>query len=300
MQTIIFFILISSLALTAWAQPLDLELDINRGFNNNVFLESDEILSNANSSNTQTEDVQTQTGIFLAYEFLDAKNSDASLVVDYFQERFDSNDLETSIQSYSLPISVYLADYRIKTTWAHTRYQLSGNDVLAYRNAQLDIAKRLGDNRLGLLLSVTAKTPQDEAYNGYDGTSRDAGLYYLWRGDFCSMRWALHGFDNDYSDEYLASRGYAVKASFTHRHSGHHGTLSGRFKHSTYNPDPLYDQSRNDGQYYLSYSHYLYLFSHLNVYLRSEYTVNRSNIAEQDDNFNYSQWISSVGLTVSL
>ena len=65
MQTIIFFILISSLALTAWAQPLDLELDINRGFNNNVFLESDEILSNANSSNAQTEDVQTQTGIFL-------------------------------------------------------------------------------------------------------------------------------------------------------------------------------------------------------------------------------------------
>lgn len=282
------------------AQPFEVEMDISRGFNDNVFLESDEILSAADSDNYESEDVQTQAGIFLAYEFVDAEYTDASVIVDYFQEWFDNNELETSIHSYSLPVAFYLGDYRLKTTLSHSQYQLSGDDVLAYHGGKLELTRRFGDHRFGGQWSLTEKTPKDARYDGYNGESSDIGGYFLWRGLQQSARLAVHGFDNRYQDEYLATRGYYVKASYKHGYRHHRWTLSGRYKKTHYNPDPLYTDTRSDQLFFLSYQHSVDLFDHTDLYFRCEYSVNRSTIAEQDDDFNYQQWINSVGVRIAL
>lgn len=55
----------------ASASDFNLELDLNRGINNNVFLISDNILRNTDASEQENEDVHTQLGLMVGYEFFD-------------------------------------------------------------------------------------------------------------------------------------------------------------------------------------------------------------------------------------
>lgn len=278
---------------------LDFEVDLSRGINNNVFLESDEILRNASSdSEQQSEDIQTQLGIMAAHEFLDQENSDASISLDYFQESFAENDLDTRILNFSLPFNYYQGDYRFRTTYTRTSYELSDAEVLLYNGGRFDIARRFGDNRIGTRFSLINKTPKDERYDGYQGNSSDVKFYVQFRRVDHTIQLDADVFNNDYQDEFIATRGYYLQGSYSQRYTGHDWRVSAKYKNTQYNEDPLYDQIRNDNQISLSYSHNFYVHDKADLYFMSEYTNNASNIEDEDDDFNYNQWVNSVGVRV--
>jgi hypothetical protein len=282
----------------ASASDFNIELDLNRGINNNVFLESDDILKNANSSEQENEDVQTQLGLMVGYEFLDQKNTDAKIIVDYFNESFESNDLDTRIINISLPISYYTGNFRFRTTLSRTNYQLSGKDVLAYTGGRLDITRRIGDNRLGVQFSHTNKNPKDSRYAGYEGNSQDIKLYTQFLNTNNTIQLNLDMFNNNYQDEFIATKGYYIKSSYSKRHSGHDWRVSAKYKNTQYNEDPLYDDIRSDNQVSASYTHNIYIYEKSDVYFTSELTLNSSNIESGDDDFNYNQWINSMGVRI--
>jgi hypothetical protein len=282
----------------ASASDFNLELDLNRGINNNVFLESDDILRNADTSEQENEDVQTQLGLMAGYEFLDQKNTDAKIIVDYFKESFESNDLDTRIINISLPISYYTGNFRFRTTLSRTHYQLSEKNVLAYHGGRFDITRRIGGNRLGVQFSYTNKDPKDSRYAGYEGRSNDIKLYTQFLKTDNTIQLELDVFDNNYQEEFIATQGYYINSHYSKRHSGHDWGISAQYKNTQYNDDPLYDVARNDNQVSARYTHNVYLHKKSEVYFTSEYTLNSSNI-ESDDDFNYSQWINSMGVRIS-
>jgi hypothetical protein len=298
--TTVSSVLLSSIHFnSACADDLTLELDLSRGLNNNVFLESDDILNNTNSTEQTSEDVQTQLGLMIGYEFLDFENSDAKIIVDYFNESFEENDLDTQIFNISLPISYYHGAFRFRTTLSRTNYQLSGTEVLLYTGGRLDIARKIGDNRLGIQLSHTQKYPKDSRYAGYKGKSQDIKFYTKFLNMDNSIQLNIDLFNNDYQDEFIATQGYYIKSSFSKRHSGHDWRLSAKYKNTQYNDDPLYEVARNDNQISTSYTHNLHLSKQSDCYFTSEYTLNSSNIENEDDDYNYNQWINSIGVRVS-
>lgn len=300
----VFTLSMLAVATTAWiqaTQALNIEVDINRGLNNNVFLESNDILrssgeSSGENSEQQSDDIQTQLGIMAAHEFLDLKNSDASFMLDYFQESFAENNLETRIFSFSLPYNYYVGDYRLRSTYARTSYELSSEEVLLYNTGRFELTKRLGDHRIGTRFSLTNKTPKDERYEGYKGNTTGVKLYLQLRHIDHSIQLDADLFNNDYRDEFISTQGYSLQASFNQRYSGHDWRLAAHYKSTQYNQDPLYDEIRNDQRYSLNYSHNVHIYDQADVYISSEYITNISNISDKEDDFNYNQWINSIGV----
>lgn len=286
------------------AKDYFIELDVSSGYNNNVFLESDDIIVNTETDDSSQEDVQNQISLMAGYEFFDGKNSDAKIVVDYYKESLIDNDLDTRITSLSLPFTYYSGNYRLRATGSYMDYQLSGLQVLKYTGSRFDLTRKFGDAKIGIQYGYTKKTPQDTSYDSYDGYSQDVKLYS--RFSFEGIKFKLYAdlFSNQYQDEYVSNKGFYLQAIASKRFNKTNLSLSAKYKNTNYSDDPLLGLeegglAREDGQYSLSYTQDYYLNKYTDLYISSEYISNGSNVDFEDENYNYSQWTNTMGARFS-
>lgn len=272
-----------------------LELDINTGYNNNVFLESDDVIANEVSQRSSQSDMQTQMALTANVEFWDQPNSDAAFMLDYFKERLNDNELETTVTTFSVPMHYYQGDYRYGVTLTRQNYNLSDVDVLNYLIAKVDAAKKMGDDKMYLSYSVTDKTPQDESYSDYEGSSYEASVKY--RINEAMNNWTLQGsvFSNDYLGDGLTNAGGYLKAVY-HINQGRHTMAAGiKAKRTLYDLNTLTNDERSDRQLSFNYNHEYFLNSFMQLYFDASYIRNQSNIEYTDENYNYNQWIHTLG-----
>lgn len=292
------------MSLTVNAKDYFLELDVNAGYNNNVFLESDDIVSNTATDDSSQQDVQTQISLMAGYEFFDGENSDAKIVADYFNETLIDNDLETTVTSLSIPFTYYKGNYRLRTTGSYMDYTLSGTKVLTYNSGRLDLTRKFGDNKVGVQYGYTKKSPQDVRYDSYDGYSQDIKAYTGFIHEGVKIKLTADLFSNQYQDEYVSNKGYYLQAVVSKHFNHTYMRLSVKYKNTRYNDDPLLGLeegglARADDQYSLSYTHDYFLNKYTDLYVASEYVSNSSNVDFDEENYNYSQWTNSVGARFS-
>jgi|GEM_PF-2283999 len=282
-------------AVTSQAKDYYLELDINTGHNSNVFLEADEDIIVSDTSSQQ--DIQTQFSVMGSYEFFDGENSDAKVMLDYFTESFADNDLDSTITSVSLPYTYYANQYRIRATPAVMTYSLSGEDVLSYTSGRLDVTRKLGDTKLGAQYGYIKKSAEEVSFLDYQGNSQNVKTHVTFSDFDSSLRFNLNLFSNNYQDKYTSNDGFYVQASYNQRFSNTGYRVSAKFKDTQYIADPLLEGlARNDQQVSISYMQDYYLNNITELYFNSEYVNNHSNVEFSDENYNYNQWVNTLGM----
>ena len=282
-------------AVTSQAKDYYLELDINTGYNSNVFLEADEDIIVSDTSSQQ--DIQTQFSIMGSYEFFDGENSDAKVMLDYFTESFADNELDSTVTSISVPYTYYANQYRIRATPASMTYNLSGENVLNYSSARLDVTRKFGNTRVGAQYGYTKKSPQDVSYADYEGNSQNVKTHVTFSDFDSSLKFNLNLFNNSYLSEYSSNDGFYVQASYNQRFSNTGYRVAAKFKNTRYIADPLLeDLARNDQQVSISYMQDYYLNNITELYFNSEYVKNNSNVEFSDENYNYNQWVNTLGM----
>ncbi len=287
--------LLLGLAVNSNAKDYYLELDINKGYNSNVFLEADEDIVVSDTASQQ--DIQTQFSVMGSYEFFNGENSDAKVMLDYFTESFADNDLDSAVTSVSLPYTYYANQYRIRATPAIMTYNLSGENVLNYQSARLDVTRKYGDARLGAQYGYVKKSPQDVSYADYEGNSQNVKTHVTFSDFDSSLKFNLNLFSNNYQDEYASNDGYYVQASYSQRFSNTGYRVAAKFKDTQYIADPLLeDLARNDQQMSLSFMQDYYLNHITEIYFNSEYLKNNSNVEFSDENYSYNQWVNTLGM----
>ncbi|MEH6346115.1 MAG: hypothetical protein V7785_13575 [Bermanella sp.] len=309
MNTAIFvyitaFVFLLSLGFTSQAADYYVELDVSSGYNNNVFLESDDTVINQETEDSDKQDIQNQLSLMGSYEFFDGQDSDAKIMLDYFKESLLDNSLDTTVTSLSIPFTYYINDYRLRSSAGIMNYNLDGVHVLDYQSGRFDVTRKVGDNsqgdkRLGAQISYTQKIPQDESYDAYDGTTQSLKLHYTVT-DLATM-FKLDGnvFENDYLLEEDGSQGYYLKAIYSKRFVKSGMRLLAKYKKTNYNLGLLDDEVRNDDQFTLSYTQEYFLNNIIQLYLSTEFIENNSSIETDEENYNYSQWTNTMGARFS-
>jgi len=289
-----FAILYGMASLTQGA-GYSLELDMSTGYNSNVFLESDDLVVNDESLGSNQIDMQTQVAITGNIEFWDKTNSDASIMLDYFKETLLDNSLDTTVMTLSVPMHYYQGDYRYGATFTRQAYNLSGVDVLEYFVSKVDVAKKTGNNTLYFSYGFTDKGAQDASYSDYNGTSQSGALKYT--VDYRGKKWTIKGnvFQNNYAGEGLSNTGSYIKTVYQ-VYRGHH-VMSGsvKLKGTQYELDSFTNDERSDRQLSFNYNHEYILNSTMQLYFDASYIRNQSNIEYTDENYNYNQWINTLG-----
>ena len=274
------------------------EVDINTGYNNNVFLESEDLVINEEPDDSQKSDVQTQMAVTANYEFWDQENSDAAVMVDYFKERLVENQLDTTVTSVSLPAHYYSGSYRYGVSLTRQTYNLSGLDVLNYQTSKIGVANNLGNDKVYVSWSNTNKVSKDESYEQYEGRTRALSAKYksiLGTTGKQALSLQANLFKNDYQGEGLSNTGGYIKAVYEWNHGRHSNSVGAKFKRTQYELDTLTNDERLDRQVSANYHYEYYLSSNTQLYFDTGYINNQSNIEYDDENYNYDQWVSSLG-----
>ena len=277
------------------ADSVFFELDFNAGYNNNVFLESDDLIVNEAQANASKTDVQRQLAVTGNWEFWDKESSDGAIMLDYFNETLTDNDASTRVLTLSIPVHIYDGDYRYGATLTRQAYQLSGVDVLDYTIAKLSMAKHVAGGKMYFDYSHTEKTPQDDSYLDYEGSTNSAGLKY--KHEMNRGYLALHGnvFRNEYQADDLSNRGAYIKATYLLRFGQYKMSVAAKLKATGYKKDSLTDDERSDQQASVALSNEYSMSSKVQLYIESSYINNASNIQYEDENHNYEQWVNSLG-----
>lgn len=291
-MSFVFGLFLSGSVLSA---SYSLELDLNSGYNNNVFLESDDLVINEAEDDSSQKDLQTQMAVTANVEFWDEANSDASIMLDYFQERLLDNGLDTTVTTLSLPLHFYSGDYRYGITFTRQAYNLSDIDVLSYATSKLGVAKNIGRNKLYFHMAFTKKTPEDESYVDYEGDSRNINLKYKVGNGERKWYWQGNLFRNDYIVDGLSNNGGYLKTKYMVINNRHTMAVALKIKRTLYDEDELTTDKRLDRQVSVNYNHEYFIRSAIQVYFDTTYVRNSSNISYDDENYNYDQWIHTLG-----
>ncbi len=282
-------------AVNSNAKDYYLELDINKGINSNVFLSAYEDIVVSDTASEQ--DIQTQFSVMGSYEFFDGKNSDAKVLLDYFSESFASNDLDSTVTSVSVPVTYYSDNYRFRATPAVMAYNLSGENVLKYTQGKLDLTRKINDVRVGMQYGYSQKTPQTSSYDVYEGNSQNIKTYVSFSDYGSNVRLNFNLFNNHYADEYISNDGFYLQASYKKTFNRTGISVSSKYKNTQYISDILLDDiARNDQQFSISYMQDYYVNKVSEVYVSSEYIKNNSNVALDGTNYNYQQWVNTIGM----
>lgn len=271
------------------------EADINRGINNNVFLESDEILNSSKSDNDVDRDIQSQVSLFGGYQLSEPQNYSAALFLDYFKESFKDNDLDTQATALLVPAHYYFNNLKLKGSISLTRYTVTGVDILRYQSSELSITRKQTALAYGIALGRTRKIADDKSYEEYEGISSDITAYnkLYFRNNTINLKLGL--FNNDYQEPSTSNQGYQFTAGFNQRNPQHSWLINTQFKHRQYDENLINERNREEWQWSLDYTHDYHLNKHSDVYINLSHLRNRSNIKTEEDDYNYRQLISSIG-----
>lgn len=277
------------------ADSVFFELDINTGYNNNVFLESDDLIVNEAEVDAHQTDIQRQFAVTGNWEFWDKENSDAAIMLDYFNETLTDNDASTRVLTLSVPVHIYDGDYRYGATFTRQAYQLSGVDVLDYTIAKLSVAKHVAKGKVYIDYSHTEKTPQDDSYFDYEGSTDSAGLKYKYELKRGYLTWHGNVFRNAYQAEGLSNRGAYFKATYALGLGQYKMSMAAKLKNTDYEKDALTNDERSDQQTSITLNNEYSVGPKIQLYLESSYINNDSNIQYEDESYHYEQWVNSVG-----
>lgn len=291
-----FFVLLVALCFSPLAMGKDfyLDIDLNRGYNSNVFLADNEDLALIESSDSVAEDFQNQWFIGASYEFFETRQSDAKVMLDYFYESFDDNEISSTFISAALPYSHYIDDVRLRFTPSYLLYDIDGVDVLRYFGKKIDATKKFGRHKVGLNYKHTGKTPLDDSYESYNGDSQDFYLEYGGRWLSKQLTIKVGQLVNDYAETLFgneSSDAQYASLSFSSRGQRTKSTVYLRVKSVEYVTDPLDGFNRSDDNLRISFKQTFYPNRKIDLYFISEFTDNQSN----DNEKTYEQWINSVG-----
>ena len=277
------------------AKPFSLELDINGGYNNNVFLTSDDLLINEEEDDSSKTDVQNQMAATASVEVWDGENSDATIMLDYFRETLMENDADTTITMFSLPMNYYFDKQKVGVSLSRQSYNLSGVDVLNYSTGRFSFGHKIKDRRLAVAYSYTKKDPQADDYVDYDGNSQVLDFSIRDANPRAKIYWLFSVFDNNYEGDGLSNNGRSIKAAVSKRHGKHSDGIAVKYKLTNYELSILDLEAREDRQLSFSYNHDYYLNSVLQLYFDASYIHNSSNVDYDDENYNYDQWVNTLG-----
>ncbi len=294
-------LLLLGVAIKSQAKDYNIELDLNRGHNSNVYLSADEdIVVSDSTEDYAQQDTQTQLSLMGSYEFFDGKSSDAKVLFDYFKESFSENDIDSTMTSVSIPYTYYANQYRLRATPAVMRCVLSGENVLNYRSGKIDLTRKINNIKVGLQYGYIKKSPQVASYDVYEGNSQNIKAHAAFKNNASIINVYANIFNNDYQDEYSSNDGFYLKASYKKRYKGTSFRLSGKYKNSSYISDPLLEGiARTDNQISISYMQDLDVSNMTQLYFNSEYINNDSNVELESDNYSYDQWINTLGMRFS-
>lgn len=277
------------------ANEIYAELDLSTGHNNNVYFNAEDSLNQASAGAPQAE-MQHQLSFMLAYEFWQNKDADAKLMFDYYREKLTESDVLTQVLSASVPLSYYQGDYRYRASIAYVNYQLSGINVLDYASLLVDVSKKMNGYKLGVEYSLNDKKAKTADYESYEGLSHTLKTHVSFSNSKYKTALKAAVFDYQYDDATKQYDGYYVQANYKKRFKSASTELKLKYKNSQYLYDSLYAISRQDRQVSLNVIQTLYITANSQFYFDSQYLKNNSNLDFEDENYNYSQWLNTVGV----
>ncbi len=273
------------------------DIDLNMGYNNNIYYQTDELEILTNNIE-QNQDIQNQVTLGSYYKFIDHEHSDMKVIADYFRESFSDNEITTSITTISLPYSYYTYANRFRITPILSRYVLDGEVALLSSGANVDFTYKLGRYQWGINYQQLHKNAQTSDYAKYQGASRTLGITYS--GRWLNQYFKLSGgaYDNAYNETVDGNESYTglfTSASYTYRIQHFEIGLYSKVQTKKHT-EMLYDNSvREDTAVLASITPSYSLSKNTSVYTSFQWTKNKSNQTTEGDNMNYTQAISSVG-----
>jgi predicted porin len=219
-----------------------------------------------------------------------------------------------------MPYSLYLGNYRIKLAPAYMGYRTNGAPALGYASTSVDISRKFESHYFNHFLGggykYTQKSSLDDSFDSYAGDSHNATLTYSARWSRRSLRARIGFYANNYStedtlDEFSEDLIDSVILGESNSHSGYYfdasyRVYSGKFamafrghvKSFEYEENTFDNSVRRDTNYRVGGTLDYHLSKSIDLYVRSEYTFNDSNMETEEVDHNYHLFMNSVGMRI--
>ena len=212
---IMYLIPITLLANDGWSG----DLDINIGYNDNVYLQHNDIEISTDENNGN-QDIQHQLNLAAYGKIYNGASSDAKLIGNYFHESLADSDMSTSIFSISLPLSAYGNSNRLRIIPTYTHYNIDGENALDSIGTRIDLTHKLNRYKFGLRHHYTIKSALSFDYKNSEGINQKVALFH--RGAWLNKSYSvsLGHYENGYQqteDGDSTHSGNFVRGSYSYR-----------------------------------------------------------------------------------